>query len=675
MSAEKRRKRSTKKETEKTKTYKVKSEEKSKSKKEKKTKKKDKFFKWVKRIILTLIVLGLLAGIVGVGIVVGIFNSDKYKVTEEDLQPKTEKSRIVTQTGSLITEVASDENRREIKLSEMGDYIPKAFIAIEDERFYDHFGIDLKRTLGAVVKFITGKGSSSYGGSTITQPLIKNSFDDKDDSGVAGVERKVREMARAYNLEKIWSKDQILESYLNNIYMGGYSKNIMGVEMASQYYFSKSAKELSLPEAAYLAGINNTPNSYNPFDEDKNNSDLIKKRTTVVLWKMKQLGYITSEEEYNNAIEKVESGLDFKKGNIATESGYSYHTAALKNQVIANLMDKYAWTYTLAQSKWAGGGYTIYSTVNTDIQAIMEDEFAKTKYIVNGTEKKKDGSLLNTGHTQAGMVVIDYSNGYVVGCMGGLGEDADTTGQNRATQTFKQPGSSIKPIAVTAPALENKVITAGTVYDDSPTSFGNFTPHNSGDYAGLINIRTALARSSNIVHVKILKELGISKSVQFLSTLGIDVPAEHQALPLALGSPDISPLQMGAAYAAIANNGVYIEPTFYTKIVDSDGEVVLEAKQESKRVMSADNAYILQNLLTAPVLSGTASMCAISGMDVAGKTGSTNGYKDRWLCGFTPYYAAATWYGFDYSERPNVSRKQCWKYLGRSNETSSCKFS
>ena len=536
----------------------------------------------------------------------------------------------------------------------MGEYIPKAFIAIEDERFYEHNGIDIKRTLGAVVKFITGKGSSSYGGSTITQQLIKNSFDDTDDTGAKGVERKIREMARAYNLEKMWSKDQILERYLNYIYLGGYGKNIKGVEMASEYYFNKTAKELSLPEAAYLAGINNTPNSYNPFDEEKDNKELIRKRTIDVLWKMKELGSIESEEEYNNAIQEVENGLAFNKGNIATRTGYSFHTAALVQNVISDLMEKYDWTYELAQSKLEGGGYTVYSTVQPEIQSIMEEEFKKSKYIVEGREKNSDGSLLNQGHTQAGMIVMDHSNGYVVGCMGALGEDANTTGLNRALSK-KQPGSSIKPIAVTAPALEKKIITAATVYDDSPTSFGSYVPHNAGGYSGIINIRTALAESSNIVHVTIMRELGPSNSAQFLSTLGINIPENHISLPLALGSPDVSPLEMAAAYSAIANGGVYIEPTFYTKVVDSDGNVILEKNQESRRVMSADNAYILSNLLTAPVSVGTASVCAISGMDVAGKTGSTNSYKDRWLCGFTPYYAAATWYGFDYSERPNVS--------------------
>jgi len=640
-------------ETEKTKKYKAKG---NKEKKEKKNKNKKKH-KWLKRIILTLFCLGLIIGIVGVGIIVGIFTSDKYKVTEEDFEINSVTSKIVSiKDGSLITEVAADENRRVIKLEEMGPYIPKAFVAIEDERFYSHSGIDIKRTAGAVLGFITG--DSSYGGSTITQQLIKNSFDDKEDEGMAGVERKIREMARAYNLEKIWSKDQILERYLNYIYLGGYSKNIMGVEMASEYYFSKSAKELSLAEAAFLAGINNTPNSYNPFDEDDDNSELIKERTIDVLWVMKKVGYITSEEEYNNSIKEVEDGLKFDEGEIASKTKYSYHTAALIEQVIEDLMEANDWTKELAEAKLEGNGYIIYSTEDPTIQASMEEEFAKDKYIVYGKEKDKKGNLINKGHTQAAMVIIDHTTGRVVGCMGGLGEDADTTGLNRATQgDGKQPGSSIKPIAVIAPALERGTITAGTVYDDAETDFGGgYIPHNSDwTYSGLINIRQALAESSNIVHVKIMKELGPARSIKFLETLGINVTEHYQDLALALGTPTITPLQMAVAYAAIANDGIYIEPTFYTKVEDSEGNVILEPTQETRRVMSAENAYVLQNLLTAPARSGTAWVCYMSYMDVGAKTGSTNGYEDRWLCGFTPYYTAATWYGFDFSERPNVS--------------------
>ena len=648
MKSKKNRKINDKNEENKTKKYRIKAE---KNKKEKKPKKKRKWLKWLKRLFLTGLFLGILAVIIGVGAFFGIINSEEYKVSEEDFKLLTEKSRIVTLDGTLITEIASDENRKEIPLSQMGEYIPKAFIAIEDERFYEHNGVDIKRTVSAAIKFITSKGTSTFGGSTITQQLIKNSFDDKDDSGVNGVKRKIREIARAYNLEKIWSKDQILERYLNYIYMGGYGKNILGVQKAAEYYFNKNANELSLAEAAYLAGINNTPNSYNPFGEDNKNAELIKKRTVDVLWKMKELGFIESEELYRAAIEEAENGLAFNEGKIANKKEYTYHTTALIEQVISDLMEKYDWTYTFARTQLETGGYTVYSTVDNAIQARMQQEYLQDKYIMQGKEKNSDGSLLNKGHTQSAMVIMDYSKGYVVGCMGGLGADTDTTGLNRATQTFKQPGSSIKPLACESPALERGVITAACVYDDSPTVFGSYNPHNADGYSGLINIRKALATSSNMVHVKIMKELGPENSAAFLKTIGINVPQAEIGLPLALGATDVSPLQMATAYSAIANNGIYISPTFYTKVEDSEGNIVVEPKQESRRVMKEENAYILKKLLTAPVTSGTSTKAAISGMDVSAKTGSSNGYKERWFCGFTPYYAAATWFGFDNAER------------------------
>ena len=258
-------------------------------------------------------------------------------------------------------------------------------------------------------------------------------------------------------------------------------------------------------------------------------------------------------------------------------------------------------------------------------------------------------------HTQAAMVIIDHKTGNVVATVGGLGSDSNSIGLNRATQGTKQTGSSIKPIACEAPALEKGIITAGTVYDDSATSFGGYSPHNSSHYAGLVTIRTALAESSNIVHIKIMKEVGPENSIKFLSELGINIDSKHATPALALGTADVSPIDMAGAYAAIANDGEYITPIFYTKVEDSSGNIVLENKQEKRRVMSQGNAYVLQNLLTAPARAGTAAVCAMSNMDVGAKTGSTDDYVDRWLCGFTPYYTATTWFGFDKSEKPVFS--------------------
>lgn len=641
-------------ELEKTKKYKVK--ENKKEGKEKKTKKKH---PKLKKAILIIFIVMILLFLIGAGIVAGIFFSDKYKVKREELEIKNFNTKVLDSEGNVVATINGKENRKWVTVEEMPEYLPKLFVALEDERFYSHSGIDIKRTIGATVQFIFKGGSSSYGGSTITQQLIKNTFEDKDDSGIAGIERKIREMARAYNTEKVLSKDEILELYLNKIFMGG---TYYGVGTASEYYFSKNVKELSLAECAYLVAINTSPNAYEPFSTEQEEIDRIKNKVKIVLAKFKEeapkLNYELTEEAYNTAVAEVENGLAFKKGNVITNTNsYSYHTSAAINQVVEQLAKEEGLTTDEATRRVENNGYTIYSTQISSIQEIMQQEFAKDKYIVNGKEKNKDGTLVNEGHTQAAMVIIEPTTGYVVGTMGGLGTDSNPTGYNRAIQGTKQPGSSIKPIGVVAPALEKGIITASTVYDDSYTMFsGGYDPHNSDyGYDGLLTVRHAIEVSSNIVHVKIMAELGGQNSANFLKSMNFNQIADEDiGLSLALGATSTTPLEMAAAYSMIANNGTYIEPTFYTKVEDIDGKVILEPKQESKRIMSEQNAYVLKEILTEPVTGngGTAGTCWIKGMEVGAKTGSTEGYKDRWLCGITPYYAASCWFGFDNAEKP-----------------------
>ena len=633
------------------------------SKKGNKTKKKKHGFrKFILRAFLVLFILGVIAGLSLVGVVAGIFSSDKYVVTREELEIKNFNTTVLDSEENVIATLNSEENRKWRTMDEMPDYLPKMFVALEDERFYEHEGVDIKRTAGATIQYLLKRGSSNYGGSTITQQLIKNTFEDKDDSGFAGIERKIREMARAFNTEKVLSKDEILESYLNKIFMGG---TYYGVQTASEHYFSKDVKDLSLAEAAYLVAINDSPNAYKPFSEEESDKTKIKNRLKVVVNKFKEvaptIGYELSDELYNSAIEEIENGIAFNEGDVITnKASYSYHTAAAVDEAVKDLAEALSLTEQEARKRIENNGYTIYTTQDTDIQNIMENEFLDDRYIVWGKEtyENDDGEtvLLNEGHTQSAMVIIDYTNGQVVGCVGGLGDDSNAVGVNRATMAHKQPGSSIKPIGVVAPSLEAGIITAATVYDDSATVFPpRYNPHNSDGYHGLLTVRHAVEHSSNIIHVKEMCELGPENSAEFLRQMNFDqISDDDIGLPLALGATSVTPLQMAAAYAMIDNLGVYIEPTFYTKVVDRDGNVILESKQEEKRMMSEANAYVLKEVLTAPVTGqgGTATTCWISGMEVGAKTGSTNGYKDRWLCGITPYYAAACWFGFDKQERP-----------------------
>lgn len=600
----------------------------------------------LKLFLRIMLILFVILFIVGAAIFAGIFFSDKWAVTKDDLVLSKINTTIYDKDENVIATVSGDEKRKIIALENIPEDLKDAFIAIEDETFYKHHGINLKRTIGATVTYILHRGNANFGGSTITQQLIKNLLNDKDNSGVAGIQRKIREMSRAYQVENLLSKDQILELYLNIIFMGG---DVYGVELGSEYYFNKPVQELDLAECAFLAGINNSPNMYNPFEEGNDRTEKINNRTKIVLSKMKELGKI-NEEEYNNAINKINEGFHFEKGNTSSANTMSYLARAALNQVIDQYAEEKGVSKESATLMISGGGYKIYSTQDSNIQTIMEEVYKDDDYIIHS----------NGVQVQSAMAIMDHKTGRVVGIMGGLGEGVNSVGLNRATQSKRQPGSSIKPIASIAPGLEKGIIKASTIYDDSPTSFGNYRPRNSGGYLGLTTVRKAIEVSSNVAEVKIMSELGPANSIEFLKTkMGItslvtakeDPEKNDENLSMVLGgiTHGITPLEMTGAYAAIANDGLYITPTMYTKMEDSSGKVVLEPKQERIRAMSEENAYIEKSILTGPVAggSGTARNCSISGFDVGAKTGTTDDNTDRWLCGFTNYYTAGTWYGYD----------------------------
>lgn len=600
----------------------------------------------LKMFIKIMIILFIILFIVGAAVFAGIFFSDKWSVTKDELVLSKINTTIYDKDENVIATISGDEKRKIVALEEIPEDLKDAFISIEDETFYKHHGINLKRTIGATVTYILHRGSANYGGSTITQQLIKNLLNDKDNSGLAGVQRKIREMSRAYQVENLLSKDQILELYLNLIFMGG---DVYGVELGSEYYFNKSVQELDLAECAFLAGINHSPNNYNPFEEGKDRTEAIKNRTKTVLAKMKELNKI-EDEEYNNAINKVDEGFTFEKGNTSSANTMSYLARAALNQVIEQYAEEKEISKESATTMISGGGYKIYSTQDSNIQSIMEEVYKDDDYIISA----------NGVQVQSAMTIIDHKTGKVVGMMGGLGEGVNSVGLNRATQSTRQPGSSIKPIASIAPGLESGIIKASTVYDDSPTSFGNYRPRNAGSYLGLITVRKAIEVSSNVVEVKMMSEIGSANSIEFMrNKMGItslvtaneNPDRNDENLSLVLGgiTNGITPLEMAGAYAAIANDGMYITPTMYTKMEDSSGRLILEPTQNKVRAMSEQNAYIEKTILTGPVTGsgGTAGNCYISGFDVAAKTGTTDDNTDRWLCGFTDYYTAATWYGYD----------------------------
>lgn len=613
----------------------------------KKVNKKSKFKKL--KTFFTILIIIIIFG----AIKTGIYISNWQKIAKDMINNSP--SIVYDTEENIIAELGNSKKTKNLPLSSIPKDLINAYISIEDQRFYSHSGVDLPRTGAAILSYIRNLGSSSFGGSSITQQLVKNLTGDNSST----ITRKVNEWIKAYALEGILEKDEILQAYLNIIYVG---PNIYGVGLGANYYFDKDISELDLAECAFLAGINNAPNSYNPFDKEKDNTEKIKTRATAVLNKMLELNYI-NEENYNIAINKINKGLTFKQGKIEDTSKnniYSYHTDSLINQIIEELSEKKKISKEFATNYIEMGGLKIYSTQNSNIQKQIENEFQKSKYILKST---KDSSVTS----QAAMVIINHTNGQVVGCVGGLGKKEISRGLNRATQSVRQTGSAGKPISVLIPAIDKKIITAASIYNDTPTTFDDgteegYSPTDYNNYQGNITVRNAVESSQNIPFVKIMEQLTPSVSISYMKKMGITTLTDvDNNLNLALGGLDkgISPLEMAVSYSTIANDGIYIEPTFYTTIKTSSGETILKNKQDKKRAFSKEVAFIVQSLLTEPVEGniGTAKYCKINNIDVAAKTGTTNDEFDRWLCGFTPYYTAATWFGFDYNETIRFNNK------------------
>ncbi len=607
----------------------------------KKGKEKNKKHKKIKRIILIIIIICIIIFGINLGI-----TTHAWKTLAKDMIPN-EFSVVRDTEGNTIATLGSEKKKEKISISEIPNNLKNAYVAIEDQRFYSHGGIDIKRTGGAIVSYLFHVGSSSYGGSSITQQLVKNLTGDSTDSII----RKTKEWWKAIQLETVLNKEQILELYLNVIYVG---PNIYGVETGSKYYFNKSAKDLTLEECAFLAGINNSPNSYNPFMES-DNTEKIKKRTKIVLSKMLELEYI-NQEEYDETVSKVESGLKFHKGTINSgDAVYSYHTDALIIELIEDIKNKYNISESFAKNYIEMAGLKIYSTQNSTIQAKTESEFEKSKYSL--------ASKIGGNSSQAAMVIIDHKTGNVVACTGGLGKKTESRSLNRATQSIRQTGSAIKPISVLIPAIDKKIITASSIYDDTERDFADgYHPTDYNPSLGKITVRRAVESSQNLPFVEIMEQLKPSKAIQYLEKMGITtLTKDDNNLVLALGGlqDGISPLQMAGAYATIANDGIYLEPIFYKKIEKQNGTLLIENTQKSKKVVSEEVAYIVKELLTEPVLgaNGTANYCSISNIDVSAKTGTTDDNYDRWLCGFTPYYTAVTWYGYDVNESIEYNEK------------------
>lgn len=536
--------------------------------------------------------------------------------------------------NSVETEfLSNDGNCIWVESSEISDVMKNAIVAIEDERFYRHGGVDFKRTAGAVFGYIREKlgGSyASYGGSTITQQVIKNITSEKDRTAT----RKIKEMMRAVALEKQLSKDEILTVYLNVIFL---SNNCYGVEAASNRYFGKSASELSLTEAALIAGITQRPSYYNPL---RNPENALQKRNTVLL-KMYETEKIT-KEEYEEA---VASDLGIHESRFDDiDNVYSYFVDTVINEIISDLQTEKGYTESFATQQVFGGGLKIYTTMDKNIQDAMEEVFENSNNFPQGASK-----------AQAAMVIIEPRSGEIKGVIGGKGTKTDSRGLNRATQTRRQPGSSIKPLSVYAPAIDKKVLNPSTILVDEPITIKDWSPKNSyKGFKGKLTVKKAVEISANIPSIKALQKLGTGTSFDYVKNkfkLGV-VDADKDLSPLALGglTNGVTVKEMAAAYSVFANGGYYYTPHTYTKVLDSSNRVLLEKKVEKIQAVGADTAYIMSQMLYGVVnsSSGTGKLARLGGdMAVYGKTGTTNNDYDKWFVGYTPYYTGAVWFGFD----------------------------
>ncbi len=557
------------------------------------------------------------------------------------------------------------ENRIWVGLEKIPKYTQQAFIAIEDKRFDDqlgeaHSGVDWRRTLYATAHYFIGDGSQ--GGSTITQQLIKNITGEDD----VTIPRKVQEIFRAINVEKIYSKDDILEAYLNTI---GLANNTNGVQAAANLYFGKDVGDLTLAESAAIAAITQYPEKYNPFSTKGKVSN--QERREYILYEMLQQQRIT-QEEYDTAL-KESSTMTFKKEEAMQQqnSTQSYFVDNLIEEVIQDLIDRKGMTRSQAEAKLYSGGYRIYSTVNPKIQKILED-----KFLDDATFK----TITNTEPPQAAMVVTD-THGKILGIAGARGPKVQDRGFNYATQAQRQPGSSIKPISLYAQAIEFDVINYSSPIEDSPLEnvkngdsvLPNWPKNHYAGFKENMTVVRAIMNSTNTVAAKVCDMLSPRRCFDFMKNkLGITTLVEAEKAEdgrvltdlgiaqLALGSltHGVTVEEMTGAYQIFANGGTFTKPYSYTRVLDAaTGEVVLENKEVYNRVISEESAYIMNRLLYQVVNGpeGTGRGAKVQGAEVIGKTGTSDDNYNQWFIGATPKYVAALWIGFERNKTVHYS--------------------
>ncbi len=689
--------------------------------------------KFGRKLLLTLVMVIILAIICmvvwGISAALGMYNgilASTPRINSSDVASTKQATFVYDIEGNKIDElVATNSNRILVSMDQIPQDMGDAIVAIEDERFYEHNGVDFMGMLRAGYQFIITLGDEKQGASTITQQLLKNTifteWTEEGDNFIKSVKRKLQEQYLAVELSKILSKEEILERYMNTINLG---QNTLGVEAAAQRYFGKSVSELTLSECATIAVITQNPSKYNPISHPENNV----KRRKDCLDNMLELEFIT-QAEYDEAIaDDVYSRIERHNINyLETSTISSYFTDALTYDVRADLIAA-GYSETRADNMLYSGGLRIMSTMDPKVQAIVDRQVANpenypeyTQYLLDcaltitsqdGTVQNyskemmtlyfrenvdKDFDLLFDSHEEAvaafeqyktyllkegdeyveristtpqpqvSVYIMDQSTGYVVAMAGGRGTKEGRLTLNRATDTYRQPGSTFKVLASYAPALDSAGQTLATVYNDAPFFYNtgiqvnNWYSDSAQPYRGLCSIRYGIEQSLNIVAVKTLTVITPQLGYDYLENFGFKQLANGKEIngqifydarqPLALGgiTTGVSNEELTAAYATIANGGVYTKPKLYTVVYDSDGNIILDNREpETHQVIKDTTAFLLTDAMEDVVTKGTGTAVRFDReMAIAGKTGTTTDNKDVWFAGFTPYYTCSTWAGYD----------------------------
>lgn len=687
-----------------------------------------------KGALLTFLLL-IVAGCVGGGIFIKKVIDSAPKITPEDVKPTGYTSIIYASDNKTETErlTSAGSNRVYKTIDEIPKDLQHAFVAIEDERFYEHNGIDLKGIVRAGIIGIT-TGDFSQGASTLTQQLIKNNVFDfmSEETFFDSLERKIQEQYLAVKLEKEMSKNEIMENYLNTINLG---QNTLGVQAASQRYFNKDVSQLTLSECAVIAAITQSPSYYNPITHPDYNAE----RRKQVLNNMLDQGYI-SQEEYDEAMaDDVYSRIQNVNTNLTQNTTpQSYFVDALTEQILNDLQSPeigLGYSETQAYNTLYKGGLSIYSTQDLEIQGICDQitsddsnypsniqyglSYALTVTRADGTQEnyssghikqfrnKKYGltfdseeeaysvieqfkaSIAQEGDTydevinlspqpQVSVTVIDQATGQIKAMVGGRGTKSSSMSLNRAyTGSKRQPGSCFKILSTYAPALDSAGETLATLIKDEPYEYADGTPVSNwwgNYYRGNMTMRTAIEQSANICAVKTLTEITPQLGFTYCQNFGLSTLVEsrttddgkvytdiHQSLALGGITDGVYNYEMCAAYAAIANGGVYQEPIMYTKILDHDGNVLIDRTktQENHTVLKESTAYLLTSAMEGVLSEGTGTPAKLSNMAAAGKTGTTSNNVDLWFAGYTPYYTCTIWSGYD-DNTPLADRE--WNY-------------